>query len=152
MLGQIELAQSTPTINVVWKVARALDVPFSALISEPGAPTALVLPRERARRLLSKDGSFSSRALFPMDRARTVEFYELRLGPRAREDAEPHPVGTTENLVVAAGRVAIAIEGDRRMLEEGDAIYFQADVPHAYENVDATEAVLFLVMTYAQRV
>lgn len=34
MLGQIELGQSTPTINVVWKIARALAVPFSTLLTE----------------------------------------------------------------------------------------------------------------------
>jgi DNA-binding XRE family transcriptional regulator len=28
MLGQIELERSTPTINVVWKIATALDVPL----------------------------------------------------------------------------------------------------------------------------
>src|SRR5579862_6217666 len=32
MLCQIELGQSAPTINVLWKIARALNVPFSALI------------------------------------------------------------------------------------------------------------------------
>ncbi len=33
MLGQIELGQSAPTINVLWKIARALEVTFSAMIS-----------------------------------------------------------------------------------------------------------------------
>ncbi|HTJ80603.1 MAG TPA: XRE family transcriptional regulator [Polyangiaceae bacterium] len=152
MLGQIELGQSTPTINVVWKISRALDVPFSALISEQANAGALMLPRSKAKRLSSQDGAFSSRALFPMDRPRNVEFYELRLAPKGREEAEPHPTGTTENLVVGAGRVAISIDGDRRLLDEGDAIFFEADVPHAYENLDSKEAVMFLVMTYAQRV
>ena len=32
MLGQIELGKSTPTINVLWKIARALDVTFASLI------------------------------------------------------------------------------------------------------------------------
>src|SRR5262245_30440000 len=36
MLGQIELGQSAPTINVLWKIARALGVTFSALISTWG--------------------------------------------------------------------------------------------------------------------
>ncbi len=153
MLGQVELGKSTPTINVVWKVAHALDVPFSALISEEHKPGTWVMPRARARTLASADGKFQSRALFPMDRPRAVEFYELRLGVAGREDADPHPPGTSENLIVTQGRVAIAIDGDRRMLEEGDAIFFQADVPHTYENLDlAREAVMLLVMTYAQRV
>src|SRR5262245_47190505 len=36
MLGQIELGRSAPTINVLWKIARALDVTFSALITARG--------------------------------------------------------------------------------------------------------------------
>src|ERR1700756_2852342 len=65
MLGQIELGQSTPTINVLWKIARALDLPFSALIAAPLAGQTQVLPATRAKVLKSADGTFSSRALFP---------------------------------------------------------------------------------------
>lgn len=151
MLGQIELGQSTPTINVLWKIARALGVPFSALISQEGASGTMVLPAAKAKVLRSHDGSFSSRALFPMDRPRTVEFYELRLAPLAVEHADPHPPGTTENLVVAAGSVEITVGSDRRLLVPGDAILFEADVPHDYRNPGGAEAVMYLVMTYAQR-
>ncbi len=49
MLGQIELGHSTPTINVVWKIARALDLPFSAIISEERNLGTWVLPRNKAR-------------------------------------------------------------------------------------------------------
>src|SRR5262245_25571263 len=34
MLSQIELGRSTPTIKVLWRIARALDIPFSALIAD----------------------------------------------------------------------------------------------------------------------
>jgi transcriptional regulator with XRE-family HTH domain len=152
MLGQIELGQSTPTINVLWKIARALGVPFSALISQESAPGTMVLPAAKAKVLRSHDGSFSSRALFPMDRPRTVEFYELRLAPLAIEHADPHPPGTTENLVVSAGSVEITVGSDRRLLVPGDAILFEADVPHDYRNPGGSEAVMYLVMTYAQRI
>jgi len=151
MLGQVELGQSTPTINVLWKIARALGLPFSALISSGAAPGATVLPAARAWILRSRDGAFTSRALFPMDRPRHVEFYELHLAKGATENADPHPPGTFENLVVANGAVEIELGSEVRRLEEGDAIVFQADVPHAYRNVGATEATMYLVMTYAQR-
>jgi transcriptional regulator with XRE-family HTH domain len=151
MLGQIELGQSTPTINVLWKIARALGVPFSALISQESAPGTMILPASRARVLKSHDGSFSSRALFPMDRPRTVEFYELRLAPNAVEHADPHPPGTMENLVVSAGSLELTVGSDRRLLGTGDAILFEADVPHVYRNPEGGEALMYLVMTYAQR-
>ena len=120
MLGQIELGQSTPTINVVWKIARSLSVPFSALISHSERPRTAILRGERAKVLTSADGNFISRALFPFDESRKVEFYELRLRPQGRELAEAHPAGTTENLVVSAGSLSLLVDSERLSLEAGD--------------------------------
>src|SRR5204862_5125629 len=76
MLGQIELGQSAPTINVLWKIARALEVTFSALISARTQSGALVLRSQESKILTSQDRSFSSRALLPFDEPRRVEVYE----------------------------------------------------------------------------
>src|SRR3954465_5070582 len=76
MLGQVELGQSAPTINVLWKIARALGVPFSALITSPGSTGTLLLKASDSKQLSSHDGKFRSRALFPFDAPRRTEFYE----------------------------------------------------------------------------
>lgn len=149
MLGQIELGQSTPTINIVWKIARSLAVPFSALISHCTRPRTALLPAHSAKELRSADGALSSRALFPYDEPRQVEFYELRLAPRGVERAEAHPAGTTENLVVASGALGLRVDGESFQLQARDAVYFEADVPHEYHNPTDRETVLYLVMTYA---
>lgn len=152
MLGQIELGQSTPTINVLWKIARALNVPFSALIAGEHKNTVKVLDAASAKILSSHDGTFSSRALFPFDQARNVEFYELRLAARSAEQAEPHPPGTVENLVVTSGAVEIVVGEECHRLSTGDAIQFEADVPHEYRNRGDRQAVMYLVMTYVTQV
>ena len=152
MLGQIELGQSAPTINVLWKIARALEVTFSALISARTQSGALVLRASESKILTSKDRSFSSRALFPFDEPRRVEFYELRLSAGSVEDADAHPPGTSENLVVTAGTIEIDVAGDTHRLEAGDSILFEADTPHAYRNAGRNEAVMYLVMTYAEEI
>jgi transcriptional regulator with XRE-family HTH domain len=152
MLGQIELAQSTPTINVLWKIAAALDVPFSGLISERPTGGTMVMAAEHAKILTSHDGKYSSRALFPFDVPRKVEFYELRLKAQAIERADPHPPGTTENLVVSQGEVEIGVDDKSFQLGKGDAILFEADVPHVYRNTGGGEAVMYLVMTYTDAV
>lgn len=151
MLGQIELQQSIPTINVLWKIARALNVPFSALISEPAGSGARVLRAAEAKVLKSSDGSFSSRALFPFDEPHAAEFYELHLAPQATELAVPHPPGTVENLVVTRGALEMQIGDEKHSLATGDAIQFEADVPHQYRNTGRSEVVMYLVMTYAQK-
>jgi transcriptional regulator with XRE-family HTH domain len=151
MLGQVELGQSTPTINVLWKIARALDVPFSALITDRSARGATLLPADRARVLTSRDGTFSSRALFPFDKPRTVEFYELRLARHSFERADPHPPGTTENLVVTNGSLEMVVGREKHLLATGDAILFDADVAHQYRNNGDIETKMYLVMRYADR-
>ncbi len=150
MLGQIELAQSVPTVTVLWKIATALEVPFSALISASGARGATVVRRADARTVASEDGLFASRALFPFDQSRGTEFYELTLAPSGVEVAQAHAVGTMENLVVAAGTAEIEVNRERVELGTGDSLTFHADQPHAYRNPSSTVgAVLYLVMTYA---
>ena len=152
MLSQIELGQSAPTINLLWKVARALDVPFSGLIerSNAGAPT--VLPARSGRLLANQDGTFSSRALFPIDdQRRRTEFYELRLTANGEEVSHPHPPGTIENLVLTAGSVEIEVDRVSHRLNVGDAIVFTADVPHRYRNLGDVEALMYLVMTYGEQ-
>ncbi|WP_437722563.1 helix-turn-helix domain-containing protein [Sorangium sp. So ce861] len=149
MLGQVELGRSAPTINVVWKIARALGVPFSALVSNRSSSGPMLLRGDRAKRLTSHDGKFTSRALFPFDAPRTVEFYELRLAPLGIENADPHPPGTMENIVVSHGTVEISVDGQRFLLATGDALVFQADVPHVYRNPANVDSLMYLVMTYS---
>lgn len=160
MLGQIELGQSAPTINVLWKIARALDVTFATLIQTREAGGTTLLKKAQAKVLTSQAGAFSSRALFPFDGPRRAEFYELRLGAHATEEAEAHAPGTVENLVVAEGQLEIVIsrpkgqeggQGETHRLETGDAIVFEADVPHSYINVGGSDCVMYLVMTYAEQ-
>lgn len=150
MLGQIELGQSAPTINVVWKIARSLEVPFSALLKARSSSGTTVLRASQSKRLTSHDGAFSSRALFPFDEPRRVEFYELRLRPKGIEAADAHTPGTQENLVVTQGVLEVEAQGETHKLEAGDAIVFDADVAHVYRNSGDRDVVAYLVMTYAE--
>lgn len=150
MLSQIELGKSTPTISLLWKVARALEVPFAALTSVTGVHGTVVMRAAHAKLLSSADAAFTSRALFPYDSPRKVEFYELRLRLGGREHAEAHAPGTTENIVVAEGTIEIEVSGAVHRLAQGDAILFEADTAHSYHNVGPNEARLYLVMTYVE--
>jgi transcriptional regulator with XRE-family HTH domain len=149
MIGQIEGGRSMPTIGLLWKIAKALDVPFSALMGGSGGGGMTVMRADRAKVLSSKDGSFTSRALFPFDNERRVEFYELTMAGGALELAEPHAPGTTENLAVVEGEVEIVAGTERSLLSAGDSVFFQADVPHSYRNAGRGRAVMYLVMTYS---
>ena len=148
MLGQVELGQSAPTINVLWKIARALDVTFATLIQAREAGGTTVLKHAAAKVLTSHGGHFSSRALFPFDGPRRAEFYELRLAAGATESADAHAPGTVENLVV----VERPGHAETHRLDAGDAIVFEADCPHSYISVGGRDCLMYLVMTYAEEI
>ena len=103
MLAQIESGRSVPSIKVLCKIAQGLKVSVAAFLDDRAFAGVAVLPAQQSKRLVSADGAFTSRALFPFDVARQVEFYELRLRGLGQEDAEAHAPGTQENLVVAQG-------------------------------------------------
>jgi len=148
MLSQIELGRSVPSVAVLWKISRALEVPLSAFTAQITGTEITVLRAHRAKLLASRNGRFTSRALFPFTGPRRVEFYEMRLAARTIEEAEPHSPGTIENLVLAQGSLDITIAGELHRLEAGDALHFVADRPHAYRNSSPIEALFYLVMIY----
>jgi rhodanese-related sulfurtransferase/transcriptional regulator with XRE-family HTH domain len=149
-LGQIELGHTVPNLGTLWKIASAFEVPFSTLMARPGKGELRIFRAASAKRIVSTDGRFSSRALFlPDDAGGMFEFYELWLAGHGREDAEPHARGTRENLVVTSGRLVLELGKERHELGKGDAIAFTADVPHSYVNPGSEECWMNLVMTYA---
>lgn len=151
VLGQLELGKTSPSVGMVWRIAQAFDVHFSALLATHEVAETRLLRKEGARRLVSPDGRFSSRALYPLGSERDVEFYELFLAAHSREDAKAHAPGTRENLVITSGRLELLVNGKSYELTTGDAIVFTADVEHSYVNPGGQDCWMYLVMTYANR-
>ncbi len=153
MLSQIETGRSAPSISLLWKITTALGVPFATLLDSQKVQGTVVLRRQHAKILTSVDGKFTSRALFPFDGERKVEFYELRFSAGHTENADAHAPGTIENIILTKGQLEIrAGQEATHLLSEGDAILFEADVPHSYSNPTDSEATAYLVMTYVEAV
>lgn len=150
MLGQIETGRSVPTVGLLAKIAVALDVSIPGLLTSEDAVETEVLRPGKTRSIVSSDGKFVARALFPLGGERRVEFYDVTIAIGHREDAKAHAAGTRENLVVQDGAVEVTVGRERPvLLRGGDALLFAADQPHVYKNVGGAPAQLYIVMTYA---
>lgn len=151
MLAQIESGRSVPSIKVLSKIAKALKVSVAAFLDSREFEGVAVLSARRSKRLVSANGEFVSRALFPFEKARQTEFYELRIAPLGEEQAHGHGPGVQENLVVAQGVLEVSVNEERFLLSTGDSILFYADQPHRYRNPADSEALAYLVVTYPER-
>jgi len=140
MLSQIELGRSTPSVTILWKIARTLDVSLSAFTAAPTLGEVTVLRAHRARLLSSQGGRCTARALIPPAAEVRLGFFEMRLAPRAVEEGDRQPPGTVESLVVSRGSLDLTILAERIRLDQGDAVHFAADRPHSYHNVGLVEA------------
>ncbi|MFS2160789.1 helix-turn-helix domain-containing protein [Pseudomonas sp. Pseusp122] len=151
MLAQIESGRSVPSIKVLCKIAKGLKVSVAAFLDTRTFEGVELLPAQQSKRLVSANGTFVSRALFPFDRSRQTEFYEIRLSPLGEEISEGHAAGVQENLVVAQGVLEISVNDERYLLSPGDSILFYADQPHRYRNPADSEAIAYLVITHPEQ-
>ena len=149
LLAAVANGQRAPSIDVLWKIANALGVPFGSLIATPRRGGAALIRKTDANVLASSDGAFRSRALTAFGFRPRVEIYELTIAPGHLEHSQAHAPGTSENILVVTGELEIVSGREPAYrLQPGDAIHFDADVPHSYRNVGAQEIVAHLVLAY----
>jgi transcriptional regulator with XRE-family HTH domain len=152
MLGQIETGKSAPTINLLGRIAEALKVSVSSLISSPGVGGTVIVPRDRATVVSSSEGGFVSRALFPWGDPQSTEIYDVTIGSQHRELFAAQTAGAKKSLVVVSGTIEIVVgEDSPARLVQGDAILFNADTPHHFHNPTNDDAKAFLVVTGLDR-
>jgi len=149
-LSQIEGRRTNPTLAVLWKIAVGLEVPFHDLLGGKRTNGVLMLRAGDATVLRSADGRTESRLLSPGGAETTVEVYELRLAPKAVHKSDPHPLGTSETVVVLTGALKLEVESVQYDLGPGDTAFFRADVHHAYLN-RGTRETRFLDVIHYQR-
>ena len=59
----------------------------------------------------------------------------------------PHRRGVEEHIVVERGSLRATVGGEEYLLGEGDALYFEADVPHCFDNAGEGECSYYLVIS-----
>ena len=62
-----------------------------------------------------------------------------------------HEPGSRETAVVEAGTVTLIVDGASHELRTGDAVTFDADLPHHFENHGKEEAALLAVVSAGLR-
>jgi mannose-6-phosphate isomerase-like protein (cupin superfamily) len=62
-----------------------------------------------------------------------------------------HEPGSRETAVVTAGRLRLVCDGRSHDLADGDAVTFDADLPHHFENPGETDARFMAVVSAGLR-
>ena len=152
-IALIESGGGLPGLRALWRIAKALSVPFGVLVDgtimSEASDGDFRVQRAGEGHVIASPGGMQSRVLSPPGVADVPEVYELALRPGGAETADGHAPATCEHIVVIEGRLLLQAGDHQVELAAGDSLFFRADIPHRYVNPGGGDMRALLVMMYA---
>ncbi len=142
MLSQVERGETSPTLTVAERIATGLDLSLSQLVRLDESDGVTVV-RKRARRRGGARGHRYEVLTPPLPGQRAeVSMHLLEAGAATAGPDDPpmHEPGSRETAVVLEGRLRLLCGGAAHELQEGDAVTFDSDLPHRFENASGKAA------------
>jgi transcriptional regulator with XRE-family HTH domain len=140
-LSKIERRQSTPSIAVALKVAKALDVDVGRLFSDEAAEEKITV--DRAGRRGAADGE-RYQALASALLGKSMSPFVIR--PTRGLTGDPRPAHSGQEFAfVHTGTVELDYGDQTITLSAGDSVYFDASVTHKIRAIGAEPAEVVVV-------
>ncbi|MBX6396466.1 MAG: helix-turn-helix transcriptional regulator [Alicyclobacillaceae bacterium] len=148
MLSQIERGEKHPTLPVACQIAEALGVTVSRLLGEERPREVAVIRKHQRLVFRDEQTGFERHLLSPAFPSKGVELLLNIMPPGGESGTFPaHAPGVREYLAVLQGHLAVMLgEEHSYELDEGDAMYFEAAVPHRFINRGREECRYVLVI------
>jgi transcriptional regulator with XRE-family HTH domain len=153
MLSQVERGETSPTLSVAARIAAGLELTLSQLLRLDEGDGVVVV--RAADRLQGGGKGHAYGILTPAHPGQRAEVSEhvLRAGAATGGPDDPpmHEPGSRETAVVTAGELRLVFAGAAYDLGAGDAVTFDADLPHHFENNGTAEAKFLAVVAAGLR-
>ncbi|NKF05621.1 helix-turn-helix domain-containing protein [Clostridium gasigenes] len=147
MLGQIERAQSNPTVSTLWKISTGLKVSFSFFVDE-NQDDLKVIYQNDINPIIEENNKMKLYPIFPFDSNKGFEIFTIELGPGCNHISTPHNDGVEEYIIVTEGEIEITINDKKFILQKGNSIRFMANKPHSYKNINQDISVFQNIIFY----
>jgi transcriptional regulator with XRE-family HTH domain len=146
MLSSIERGEKVASVLVVDRIATALGTTLARLLGEQRDESVIVLRRDE-QDVVVDPGGWQRRILSPVLPGVEFELMRTTLGPTVNAGAfAAHGAGSREYVAIEAGVLLLTLDGSQYTLEAGDAIFFDGDCVHEFENPCEEPCVYYLAM------
>jgi transcriptional regulator with XRE-family HTH domain len=143
-LSQLESGAGNPSVETLWALGVALGVPFSQLVDAP-QPQVRVIRAGEGPVTYAERASYSATLLASGARRARRDIYRIAAEPGEPRISGPHTPGTTEHVVLSAGRALVGPQAEPVELSPGDYITYPGDAPHIFSALEPhTTAVIVL--------
>jgi transcriptional regulator with XRE-family HTH domain len=136
MLSKIERGRVYPTLPTLLRIALVFSVGLEYFFA--GArekPLVAVVRKSQRVRLPDRPGQHPAYRFESLDYAATERRFNSYLAeflPPTKDNVRPHAHPGVEFVYTIGGTLTIEIAGEAHALTAGDAIYFDASLPHSY--------------------
>ena len=138
MLSQVERGETSPSLTVAGRIASGLELTLSQLLRLDEAEHVVVVPKGSGR--ARERGGHRTEELTPALPGQRADVSRHTLEPGAStggpSDPPMHEAGARETALVLDGTLTLVVDGEDHTLSAGDAVTFDADLPHHFENRD----------------
>lgn len=148
MLSKVERGEKSPTLAIVVRIAKGLNVSMSTLMGAEPDPAQVTVIR-KANRLAFKDPEtgFERHNLSPTHLDNDLEFLLHRIPPgESSGELPPYKVPTEKYLVVHEGQLTVQTGEASYVLETGDSFYFEVRECYRLVNAGKTPCAYYLVI------
>ncbi|SDS96663.1 helix-turn-helix domain-containing protein [Jiangella sp. DSM 45060] len=141
-LSQLESGAGNPSVETLWALGVALDVPFAQLV-EPPRPRVQVIRKGEGPGVASERADYVATVLSAGPPNARRDLYLVTAQPGEPRVSDPHMPGVVEHVVLSAGRALAGLTDDPVELAPGDYVSYPGDLPHVFRALEpGTFAVL----------
>lgn len=150
LISQVERGLTSPSLDVLWSIARTLDVPIGTFFQgdaiEPPAGKEPVVVRSDQRKKLGLNSTLTYELLTP-DLQHQIEFIWVEFGPGVEGPLTPFTHPGEEQMVVIQGEMHFWVDEAVYVLQAGDCITIDASRPHRAGNRSDAPAIVIAAIT-----
>ena len=141
-VSQLESGSGNPSVETLWALGVALDVPFAVLVDQQAnAPT--LIRADDLSGVPSAAAAYDATLLSASPPGARRDVYLIRAEPGQPRLSDPHHPGTTEHVILMSGQAHVGPEGDPVLLNPGDYLSYPGDAPHVFQaTIAGTSAVM----------
>jgi len=145
-IQKIESGAISPTVGILMKISRGLNIKMTALLEERAEPRAVHFIRKAERIGVS-------------DRRRDIEIqyiaqnlgdpqmfgFFMSVGPEHGSGPEPLLHGGEEIVIGLQGTITFIVEKEEYSVNAGDCLHFKSTIPHRWMNSGNKAAKFYLI-------
>lgn len=147
-LSRVEKSAKSPPVSTLVIISRALGINLSVLLGEETYNNRVCMVKKGERIIIGRDGTafgYSYEDIAHKFSSKTMQPFLLTIGNKAKETVK-FVHDSEEMFYVLQGTIKFTHGKEEFIVEEGDCVYFDANIPHFAVAVGGAKAVCLMVL------